>query len=152
MARPRTKKICVRCGTQQLDGMATQRGSELLGCLLWLLIFPGILYQLWRNSTLKRVCVSCGSEDLVPLSSPTGKKLLGDQPVMSDDPVGDARRVLDKMRDESNRQLGKELAEALVDAEKDRESDADAPKVSETPDLEAIKKGLDMLGFGEREK
>ncbi|HYK53441.1 MAG TPA: hypothetical protein VEV38_07920 [Candidatus Eremiobacteraceae bacterium] len=57
----------------------TKAAGGGFGCfvegLLWLFfIIPGLIYTVWRMSTIKKVCPKCGSH-MIPLDSPRGRRL-----------------------------------------------------------------------------
>lgn len=69
--------ICESCG--YVGSPETKAAGGGFGCLveviLWLLfIIPGIIYTVWRLSTIKKVCPKCGGH-MIPLDSPRGRKL-----------------------------------------------------------------------------
>lgn len=67
MAKP---MYCDQCGTVAAPKTHT-RGSFLIEILLWLmLIFPGILYSLWRITTRAKVCPACGAGNMLPTTAP----------------------------------------------------------------------------------
>lgn len=77
---------CRRCGYSGKI-KAENPGSFAVEILLWLLfIIPGLIYSLWRISTVKRTCPNCGGKDLIPANSPAVKQ----QPIKPGD-VSSAR-------------------------------------------------------------
>ena len=67
--------ICSKCGTAGKPKRETQ-GSILIEIILWLaLLFPGLIYSVWRLTTRRDVCRACGSPELVPIGSPVGREL-----------------------------------------------------------------------------
>lgn len=70
------KLICKDCGSTK-GNKRSMRGSILIEIILWVcFIVPGLIYSIWRHTTVTRACKSCGSSSLVPVNSPIGKKLL----------------------------------------------------------------------------
>lgn len=70
--------VCVACGALA-GGNKAPRGSLGVEILLWLLlILPGLIYTLWRQTTYRAVCDTCGGDQLVPADSPVGRRLLND--------------------------------------------------------------------------
>lgn len=70
--------VCNECGYvgSTKKGVKGSLGIELV---LWLLmIFPGLIYSIWRLSTKHKVCAQCGSTSLIPVDSPRGKKLMSE--------------------------------------------------------------------------
>lgn len=66
---PRWHKLCLRC---QAVGPARRvfPGSFLITLLLLLVgCLPGLIYEIWRNTSARIVCRNCGSTDLVPVDS-----------------------------------------------------------------------------------
>lgn len=54
-------------------------GSFVVEIFAWLLmILPGLLYTLWRNSAKKNVCRACGSEQIISVKLPLAKKLMAE--------------------------------------------------------------------------
>lgn len=69
--------VCEHCHTVAKPTWGA-RGSCLMEVVLWLmLIVPGIIYSVWRVTTIRKLCPACGSSDLVPLESPRGRQLRG---------------------------------------------------------------------------
>ncbi|MBI1874518.1 MAG: hypothetical protein HYS05_11635 [Acidobacteria bacterium] len=61
---------CPNCGTVGRPKTVT-RGSFLMEVFLWLLlIFPGLIYSLWRLTTKTKVCPKCGAPHMIPTDSP----------------------------------------------------------------------------------
>lgn len=68
-------EICSNCG---FTGQAKKvtKGSTLIELALWLcMIFPGLIYSLWRLSSRHLACPQCGTTNMLPLDSPRGRKL-----------------------------------------------------------------------------
>jgi hypothetical protein len=73
MAKP---MICVDCGTQG-KAKRDMKGSILIELFLWcLFLLPGLIYSIWRFTTVGRACRSCGSRNLIALDSPRGRMLV----------------------------------------------------------------------------
>lgn len=68
-------KICSHCGSVGTP-KRHMKGSIIIELFLWLMmLLPGLLYSLWRLTTVSRVCRTCGSPALVPVDSPRGRAL-----------------------------------------------------------------------------
>jgi len=53
------------------------RGSFFMELFLWIiLIIPGLIYSLWRLTTVQQVCSSCGASELIPPDTPKARQLL----------------------------------------------------------------------------
>ena len=71
---------CRDCGSIG-ETRTEARGSLGIEILLWLLfIVPGVVYTLWRRSTLHEACAACGSANVVPLDTPIGRELAAKNP------------------------------------------------------------------------
>jgi len=71
------KYICDKCHVAT-DGKRQMDGSMLMEFILWcVFIIPGIIYSMWRHTTVKKGCHECGSKELIPVNSPKAKKILG---------------------------------------------------------------------------
>jgi hypothetical protein len=71
--------LCTTCGG---IGYASRRmrGSILIELFLWCCVLvPGILYSIWRQSTVARVCRRCGNATVIPVNSPTAQQTLKDR-------------------------------------------------------------------------
>jgi hypothetical protein len=52
------------------------KGSFLMEFVLWLFfIVPGVIYTVWRLTTVAKGCPVCGAESMIPVHSPMGRKL-----------------------------------------------------------------------------
>ena len=72
---PTKSMLCTRCLTEA-PPVKTIRGSFLLELFLWfLMIFPGLIYTIWRLSTRKLACQSCGAVEMIPPDSPMARRL-----------------------------------------------------------------------------
>jgi uncharacterized OB-fold protein len=68
---------CPTCGSQFASAKTHTKGSFVIECFLWLLLlFPGILYSLWRLTTRRPVCPICGAEGIIPANSPRAREHL----------------------------------------------------------------------------
>lgn len=66
---------CTSCGNEGKTKIRT-KGSLVIEVILWLLmIFPGLIYSVWRHASRDRVCSSCGAATLIPPNSPAARKL-----------------------------------------------------------------------------
>lgn len=68
-------EICSNCG---FTGQAKKvtKGSTMIELVLWLcIIFPGLIYSLWRLSSRHLACPQCSATNMLPLDSPRGRKL-----------------------------------------------------------------------------
>lgn len=69
------RMICRQCGTLAIPKKLT-KGSIAIEIVLWLcMIFPGLIYSLWRLSSRYPACSVCRSPDLVPPETPIGQQL-----------------------------------------------------------------------------
>lgn len=72
---PRSGYICERCGEVNATRKSVVRGSFIIEILLWcMLIVPGLIYTIWRNTTRSKVCRDCGGQ-VFPIRSPSGRLL-----------------------------------------------------------------------------
>lgn len=68
--------LCTACGS---IGYTKRRmkGSILTEFLLWcFFLIPGLIYSIWRHSTVAQVCPSCGSSAVIPTDSPVAQQTL----------------------------------------------------------------------------
>jgi hypothetical protein len=65
--------ICTTCGAQTDTPQSRTKGSFVIEIVLWILVIPGLLYSLWRQSTRRKVCPACGNATLVPANTPDGR-------------------------------------------------------------------------------
>ena len=74
------QKMCLQCGSIG-DTKQFMRGSILTELILWLFfLLPGLIYSIWRHSTVAQVCSKCESPNVIPLDSPVARNLLANQP------------------------------------------------------------------------
>lgn len=74
--RARVEYYCTRCGHV---GPAARRakGSIAVEIVLWLLfLLPGLLYSIWRLTTMAPTCRRCGGRDLIPPDAPAAQEAL----------------------------------------------------------------------------
>ncbi len=68
--------VCSNCGFIGKSKTKT-KGSFLIELFLWmLLIFPGILYSLWRLISREKVCPKCETPNMIPSNTPRGEELI----------------------------------------------------------------------------
>jgi hypothetical protein len=70
------EKLCTVCGA---IGTTTRnmKGSILTELLLWcFFLLPGLIYSIWRHSTVAQVCRNCGSPAVIPINSPVAQQIL----------------------------------------------------------------------------
>lgn len=66
---------CTSCGNEGKTKIRT-KGSLVIEVILWLLmIFPGLIYSVWRHASRDRVCSSCGAATLIHPNSPAARKM-----------------------------------------------------------------------------
>ncbi len=69
-------QYCKSCGTVGL-GKRIMPGSFLIELALWLLfLLPGLIYSVWRFTTIYQGCTNCESRELVPADSPLAQQAL----------------------------------------------------------------------------
>lgn len=70
------QKLCTVCGAVG-NTKRHMKGSLLtelfLGCFF---LIPGLIYSIWRHTTVAQVCRNCGSPAVIPLSSPFAQQTL----------------------------------------------------------------------------
>jgi hypothetical protein len=70
------QKLCAVCGTVG-DTKRNMKGSILTELFLWLFfLLPGLIYSIWRHTTVTQVCRNCGSSAVIPLDSPVARQAL----------------------------------------------------------------------------
>src|SRR5216684_529226 len=70
------QKLCTVCGTVG-DTKRSMKGSILTELFLWcFFLLPGLIYSIWRHSTVAQVCRNCGSPAVIPLDSPVARQAL----------------------------------------------------------------------------
>ncbi|MFH1622823.1 MAG: hypothetical protein ABIA97_06895 [Candidatus Omnitrophota bacterium] len=68
-------KICTSCGYIGSSVRIT-KGNILIEIFLWLLvIFPGVIYSIWRLTSKYDACPKCNNPTMIPFDSPVGQKL-----------------------------------------------------------------------------
>ena len=68
--------VCPNCGFQG-DEKRITKGSFFIELILWLcFLIPGLIYSIWRLTTITWGCPSCGAPHMVQIDSPRGRKLL----------------------------------------------------------------------------
>ena len=74
------QKLCLQCGSVG-NTKRFMKGSVLTELFLWLFfLLPGLIYSIWRHSTVAQVCSKCGGPNVIPLDSPIARNLLASQP------------------------------------------------------------------------
>lgn len=70
------QKLCTVCGTVGTT-KRNMKGSILTELLLWcFFLLPGLIYSIWRHSTVAQVCRNCGNSAVIPLGSPVAQQIL----------------------------------------------------------------------------
>jgi hypothetical protein len=73
------QKLCTVCGTLG-NTKRYMKGSILTELLLWcFVLIPGLIYSIWRHSTVAQVCGNCGSPAVIPLGSPVAQQVLANR-------------------------------------------------------------------------
>ena len=72
----RVQKACLTCGHVGTPRLKAPGSTAITLILFCFYIIPGIIYQIWRNSSVKEVCELCGGTLLVPPNSPAGRKVV----------------------------------------------------------------------------
>src|ERR1700730_8159173 len=74
------QKMCLQRGLIG-DTKRFMQGYILSELLLWLFfLLPGLIYSIWRHSTVAQVCSRCESPNVIPLDNPVARNLLANQP------------------------------------------------------------------------
>ena len=69
-------KLCTVCGTVG-ETKRSMKGSILTELVLWLFfLLPGLIYTIWRHTTVAQVCKKCGSPAVIPVNSPVAEQTL----------------------------------------------------------------------------
>jgi hypothetical protein len=72
MAKP---MMCADCGTVGKP-KRDMKGSILIELFLWcMILLPGLIYSIWRFTTVGKACRSCNSRNLIQPGSPRGLML-----------------------------------------------------------------------------
>ena len=70
-------KFCSSCHSFT-SGKKETRGHFAIEVFMWLLlIIPGIIYSVWRQSSKHITCSQCGASNLIAFNAPKAKKELG---------------------------------------------------------------------------
>jgi len=73
------QKLCTVCGTIGLT-KRNVKGSLLTELFLWcFFLIPGLIYSIWRHSTVSQVCGICGSPAVIPMNSPVAQQILANR-------------------------------------------------------------------------
>jgi hypothetical protein len=73
LTKPRTL-YCRNCGVTASPTMHMP-GSFALELLLWLcFLLPGLVYSIWRITSVREVCPDCGAPNMIPLNSPAATR------------------------------------------------------------------------------
>lgn len=73
------QKLCTVCGTVG-NTKRNMKGSILTELLLWcFFLVPGLIYSIWRHSTVAQVCRNCGSPAVIPINSPVAQQVLANR-------------------------------------------------------------------------
>lgn len=71
----KANKLCLKCGTVGTT-KRFMKGSILIELFLWFLfIVPGLIYSIWRHSSVYQGCRKCGSSEVIPLDSPRARSI-----------------------------------------------------------------------------
>jgi hypothetical protein len=77
------RKLCLQCGSIG-ETKRFMKGSVLTELILWLFfLLPGLIYSIWRHSTVAQVCPNCFSANVIPLDSPVAQNVLANRPKTS---------------------------------------------------------------------
>jgi hypothetical protein len=69
-----TQMFCTNCGTIGAPKTYT-KGSMLIEILLWLcLLFPGLIYSIWRLASRYKGCPACQAPNMIPANSPKAQQ------------------------------------------------------------------------------
>ncbi len=67
---------CKNCGTTAVP-KRIMKGSVLIELFLWLLfLLPGLIYSIWRHTSVYQGCPSCIAGSMIPLNSPLARAAL----------------------------------------------------------------------------
>lgn len=67
-------KICTDCYEVSF-GKSKMRGHFVMEVILWFcFLIPGLIYTIWRHTSIHKVCAKCGGT-VIPAESPRGKQL-----------------------------------------------------------------------------
>jgi hypothetical protein len=70
------QKLCTACGAVG-PTRRNIKGSILTEIILWFFfLIPGLIYTIWRHSTVAQVCRNCGNSSVIPVNSPVAQKFM----------------------------------------------------------------------------
>jgi hypothetical protein len=73
------QKLCTVCGAVGTT-KRNMKGSLLTELLLWcFFLLPGLIYSIWRHSTIAQVCRICGSPAVIHMASPVARQVLANR-------------------------------------------------------------------------
>lgn len=99
------KLVCTQCGYVG-DAKTKNKGSGLIELILWLcMILPGVIYSVWRRSSLENFCPMCKGKTLIPIDAPKARKVM--EETMSKEEIEnniqkDKNEVLKEQKKENN--------------------------------------------------
>lgn len=68
--------VCLQCKTVAVPKRVTP-GSFLIEIVLYcFLIFPGLIYTIWRNTSKHDQCPACKSKNLIPKDTPMARDII----------------------------------------------------------------------------
>jgi hypothetical protein len=72
------EQLCMQCGTVAYM-KRFMKGSLLTEIFLWLCaLLPGLIYSIWRHTTVYWGCPQCDSPNVIPLTSPVAQKFFSE--------------------------------------------------------------------------
>jgi len=72
------EQLCTQCGTVAYM-KRFMKGSLLTEIFLWFCaLLPGLIYSIWRHSTVYWGCQRCDNPTMIPLASPVAQKFLAE--------------------------------------------------------------------------
>jgi hypothetical protein len=75
------QKLCTVCGAIGTT-KRNMKGSLFTELVLWFFfVLPGLIYSIWRHSTVAQVCRTCESAAVIPLNSPAAQQVLANRRV-----------------------------------------------------------------------
>jgi ribosomal protein S27AE len=57
--------VCQTCGHTGVAAEKKSGSGWITFVLVWFMVVPAIIYEIWRSSTKRRACANCGSEQLL---------------------------------------------------------------------------------------